>query len=107
MDDELETRLGEALRREADFCAAREPASLAARCRYPRAPAPWQVGLAVAALIIVGIALLLRTPQTPPRWQPEDVPASIVTPGAADSAKLHAALVRPPPVPRPPRPMKR
>lgn len=103
----LEACLREALRAEADRCAAVEPRSLAARCaaiattdatpvRHRNAWA-WAAGLAAAATL----AMILRPlpPPVPsvPDAQPLAVPAT-----EAQLARLHASVRRPPPVIPPP-----
>jgi len=103
----IERRLREAMRAEADRCAADEPARLAARCAaIPTAAAMpirhraawfWAAGLAAAA----AMAVVLRP------FAPPGPPAPVVRPVAvpatgAQLARLHASVPRPPPVLRPP-----
>jgi hypothetical protein len=107
----IEARLREALRAEADRCAATEPRDLATRCAaIPAAgPAPtghrnawaWAAGLAAAAAALV---IALR-PSAPPSAPPATDTHPLAVPATeAQLARLHASIPRPPPVIRPPQP---
>ena len=109
----IEVRLREALRAEADRCAAAEPARLAARCTaIPRVAATpirhrvawaWAAGLAAAAALAIVLHPLPPPAPPAPDAYPLAVPAT-----EAQLARLHASIPHPPPVihpPPPPRPI--
>lgn len=105
----IEVHLREALRAEAEYCAAAEPRDLAARCAaIPRVAATplrhraaWAWAAALAAAAVLVIVLRPLPPPTPPATDayPLAVPAT-----EAQLARLHASIPRPPPVIRPPPP---
>ncbi len=105
----IEVRLREALRAEADRCAAAEPAHLAARCAAipaaadapvrHRMPWAWAAGLAAVATLAIVLCPAPPPDLPAPGAQPLAVPAT-----EAQLARLHASIPRPPPVIRPPPP---
>lgn len=108
----IEERLRSALRAEADRCAAGEPPRLADACAaIPRSPvrsiAPYRraawIAAGAAAAAVVAVLLLPKPLPERPEWMagPAVRPAT-----PAEIERLHDALPKLPPVPRPPPPRR-